>query len=130
VNRRHVIVSFLSAVALAIAAAPVSAQEVLGKGALFGLSGHKSAGSVSIVKTTEGIEVRLGEDFKFDGAPGPWLAFGKGGKFDRATQFSKLNANSGAQTYKVPAQIDASKYDEFYLWCRPFNVPLGVAKLK
>ena len=128
-NRRHMITALLGAMLILPAAASGAAQDVLSRGSLTGKSGHKTSGSVSIVKTGTGIEVHLGDDFKLDGAPGPWLAFGKGGRFVRATQFSKLNKNSGAQTYKVPASIDVSEYDEFYLWCRPFNVPLGVAKL-
>jgi len=128
-NRRQLIAALFGAFVILPGADFAVAQEVLGKGSLTGQSGHKTSGSVSMVKTAAGIEVHLGDDFKFDGAPGPWLAFGKGGAFDRATQFSKLNKNTGAQTYKVPASIDVSKYDEFYVWCRPFNVSLGVAKL-
>ncbi len=129
-NRRQLIAALLGVFVILTGADLAVAQEVLGKGSLTGQSGHEASGLVSIVKTATGIEVRLGNDFKLDGAPGPWLGFGKAGGFDRATQFSKLNKNSGAQIYKVPANIDVSKYDEFYVWCRPFNVSLGVAKLK
>ena len=128
-NRRMFALGVLGAVLIAASPATLSAQEILGKGAFTGKSGHKTSGSVSIVKTAQGYEVRLGSNFSLDGAPGPYLGFGNNGKYDASTQFSKLNSKSGAQAYKVPARINVSKYKEIYVWCRPFNVPLGVAKL-
>ncbi len=107
----------------------VGAEEVLVKGTLAGASGHKTSGAVSIVKTDKGVEVRLGEDFSLDGAPGPYLGFGKDGDYDRSSEFSKLGGLRGAQTYTLPAGVDLSRYNEFYVWCKPFKVPLGVAKL-
>ncbi|WP_432612907.1 DM13 domain-containing protein, partial [Litoreibacter halocynthiae] len=35
----------------------------------------------------------------------------------------------GASTYKIPAGIDPDDYNEVWIWCEKFNVPLGVAKL-
>ena len=74
-------------------------------------------------------EIRFGPNFSIKGAPGPYLGFGKDGKYVKATQFSKLLKTTGAQTYKVPASIDVSEFNEFYVWCKPFNVPLALAKL-
>ncbi|GBE43644.1 electron transfer DM13 [bacterium BMS3Bbin10] len=128
-NRKLFSLSLLGAVLIAASPAALSAQEILGQGVFSGESGHETSGSVSIVKTARGIEVRLGSNFSLDGAPGPYLGFGNNGKYDASTQFSKLNSNSGAQVYKVPDGIDVAKYGEIYVWCRPFNVPLGVAKL-
>ncbi len=110
---------------------PVVAQEqTLASGTFVGKSGHKVSGGVSIVKTAKGVEVRLASNFKIDGAPGPYLGFGNNGKYVKTTQFSKLKKKSGAQTYIIPARIDVSKFNEFYVWCKPFNVPLGQAKLR
>jgi len=106
-----------------------SADGVVASGTLAGRSGHTASGAVSLVKVGSRHEIRLGADFSLDRAPGPWIAFGNNGRYDRATLFSRLKTLKGAQTYKVPGRIDVSKYSEFYLWCRPFNVPLGVAKL-
>lgn len=128
-NRRLLVISILGAAILAVAPAAAWAEEVLGQGSFVGKSGHRTSGSVSIVKTDAGVEVRLGSNFSLDGAPGPYLGFGNNGRYDAASQFSKLNANKGAQVYKLPGKIDVSKYNEIYVWCRPFKVPLGVAKL-
>ena len=129
-NRTLLALSVLGAALVAGSPATLSAQAVLGKGTFSEKSGYKTSGSVSIVKTARGIEVRLGSNFSMNSAPGPYLGFGNNGKYDASTQFSKLNSKSGAQVYKVPGNIDVSKYKEIYIWCRPFNVPLGVAKLK
>ncbi|MEL6998559.1 MAG: DM13 domain-containing protein, partial [Pseudomonadota bacterium] len=55
--------------------------------------------------------------------------FGKDGKFVDPTDFEPLRENSGSQVYKVPANINPEDFDEVYIWCRKFSVPLGVASL-
>ena len=129
-NRRILIVSLIGAAAVAMSPLAASAQEVLGQGNFVGKSGHKTSGGVTIVKTGQSIEVRLGADFKLDSAPDPWVGFGKSGKYDSASEIAILKSKTGAQVYKIPGIIDTSKYNELYIWCRKFGVPLGVAKLK
>ncbi len=118
--------------AAAVLAAPgaVSAQDqVLASGAFRGKSGHAASGGVSVVKTATGTVVVLAPDFKFDGAPDPKLGFGKNG-YVESTQFSELKSNSGKQTYDIPAAIDPADYNEVWVWCEQYSVPLGVATLK
>ena len=81
------------------------------------------------MNTADGWEIHLKDDFTFDGAPDPRVGFGASGKFVAATDFEPLRSNSGAQVYKVPANVDPTAYDEVYIWCRKYSVPLGVAKL-
>lgn len=122
---------FAAVFALTAAMLPVSqaaADETLSSGTFVGKSNHVTSGKVSIVKTGSGFELVLEDSFKFDGAPDPKLAFGKNG-YDKTTLFSKLNANSGKQVYALPASIDVSQYNEVWVWCEKFSVPLGVAKL-
>ena len=100
-----------------------------GTGSFSGASGHKTTGQVEVMKTADGWEIRLKEDFTFDGAPDPRVGFGTSGKFAAATDFEPLQSKSGAQVYKVPAGVDPAAYDEVYIWCRQYSVPLGVAKI-
>jgi hypothetical protein len=100
-----------------------------GSGSFGGVNGHQATGRVAVIQTADGWELRLEDDFTFDGAPDPWVGFGKSGSFAQATDFYRLRSNTGAQVYKVPADIDAAAYDEVYIWCRRYSVPLGVAKL-
>ncbi|MFC6582647.1 DM13 domain-containing protein [Sulfitobacter aestuariivivens] len=41
----------------------------------------------------------------------------------------KLQSNTGAQSYTVPAGIDPANFNEIYIFCVKFNVPLGVAQI-
>jgi len=100
-----------------------------GSGSFSGASGHQTAGRVTVVQTDAGWEVRLNADFAFDGAPDPRVGFGNSGKFAANTDFAPLGSNTGAQVYQVPANIDPAGFDEVYIWCRKYSVPLGVAIL-
>ncbi len=106
------------------------AQEVLGQGAFRGASGHTTSGDVVVLKSTGGAQVVLQSNFKFDGAPDPQVGFGTGGTYDRASQLAPLASNTGEQVYDVPAALDLTRYDEIYIWCEKYSVPLGVAALK
>lgn len=99
------------------------------RGSFQGASNHVTTGGVTVEKTANGYVLVLEDDFSFDGAPDPQIGFGKDG-YDGNTRFSKLKSNSGKQSYKVPAGIDVSQYNEVWVWCEKFSVPLGVAKLQ
>ncbi|MEL6640220.1 MAG: DM13 domain-containing protein [Pseudomonadota bacterium] len=115
------------ATALATAAAPAAFAG--GHGRLFsfvGLSNHTVTGTAEIAGTT----VNLLDDFVFDGAPDPKVALGKDGTYDPATLSGLLKANSGASSYELPAGINPDDYNEVWIWCERFNVPLAVATAK
>ena len=42
---------------------------------------------------------------------------------------SVTTGGEGEQTYTVPASINVDDFNEVYVWCRRFSVPLGVAAL-
>lgn len=88
-----------------------------------GESGHVASGRAEIADG----RVNLLDDFQFDGAPDPKVALGRGG-YDPATLMGDLQADSGAQSYAVPDGIDPSQYDEVWIWCEEFDVPLAVAR--
>lgn len=100
-----------------------------GGGTFKGLSNHETRGAVEVVQTSDGWEIHLKDSFWFDGAPDPRVGFGKNGKFVDPTDFEPLRQNAGAQVYKVPAGINPEEFDEVYIWCRKFSVPLGVAQI-
>ncbi len=108
---------------------PASAASEQRGGRFEGRSRHTAEGGVTLLSTESGYLVVLEADFAFDGAPDPKLGFGKGG-FVQGTLFSKLRANRGAQVYEVPRSVDPAAYDEIWIWCEKFGVPLGVASLR
>ena len=94
-------------------------------GAFEGASGHEASGTV----TVEGSTVTFGDDFTFDGAPDPQVALGNDG-YDADTLFAPLEADTGRQTYELPEGIDPAGYNEVWIWCEEFDVPLAVAPLE
>lgn len=89
-----------------------------------GASNHKTTGTAEIADG----KVNLLDDFTFDGAPDPKVALGKDG-YDPKTLMTLLKSNKGASSYEIPAGIDPADYNEVWIWCEQYNVPLGVAKL-
>ena len=126
-NRRQFIASSAAVAALAIAGPALAGSEGQ-TGKFTGQSNHVTSGHAKLVKKNGKAFVELQSDFQFDGAPDPKVALGKNG-FDSSTLMGKLQSNSGAQSYEVPAGVDASAMNEVWIWCDQYNVPLGVAKL-
>lgn len=105
-------------------------SQVVTSGTFEGRSDHVTTGGVSIIKTASGYVAVLENDFSLDGAPDPTLGFGNNGSYDTKTTFTKLESINGLQVYAIPANVDVSAFNEFYVWCAEFSVPLGVAALK
>lgn len=105
-------------------------SQVVTSGTFEGRSDHVTTGGVSIIKTASGYVAVLENDFSLDGAPDPTLGFGNNGSFDTKTIFTKLESINGLQVYAIPANVDVSAFNEFYVWCAEFSVPLGVAALQ
>lgn len=116
--------TFLAALA-AVAATPALAGGHGRLGTFSGLSNHVTSGTAEIA----GNEINLLDDFFFDGAPDPKVALGRDGVYDPATLMGPLTSNSGASSYTAPAGIDPADYNEVWIWCERFNVPLGVASV-
>ncbi len=119
----------VAATAQQIAAQSITTATIQSKGEFEGRSKHITTGGVSVVNTGSGYLVVLDNNFSLDGAPGPTLGFGVDGQFDGKSEFTPLKSKSGAQVYVLPASINPANYNEIYVWCADFSVPLGVAKL-
>jgi hypothetical protein len=101
------------------------------KGSFTGKSNHVVTGDVTIEKQSNGSYiVILEENFVLDGAPDPSVGFGKDGQYVEGTYLGNLTKNKGKQTFALPANINLSDYNEVYIWCAEFTVPLGVATIK
>jgi hypothetical protein len=110
-------------------AGSMAGEDVIAEGNFVGKSKHTASGTVKVVQGDTGPVVVLDENFRFDGAPDPKLGFGKNG-YVKSTQFSALKSNSGGQVYQLPGNLDPEQYNEVWIWCEAYSVPLGVAKLK
>lgn len=126
-------IKFIASLLIALPLIMFSLNSHAGKvkaGEFTGASDHITTGQVSIIKTSDGYSVVLGSDFSLDGAPDPKVGFGKNGKYDSNAQLGKLVSNNGAQTYIIPSSVNVNSYNEVYIWCEKFSVPLGVATIK
>jgi len=94
-------------------------------GSFVGMTGHTASGRGTLTD----MGVSLAGDFWFDGAPDPRVGLGKSGTFDPASDMGALRRNTGAQLYGLPRRLDHADYNEIYVWCRRFAVPLAVARI-
>lgn len=118
----------LALVAFGLATATVSAQ-TLKSGSFRGAGGHKSSGGVRIVKANGATRVVFSANFKLDSAPDARIAFGNG-RYQRGTIFARLRKLRGSQSYVVPARLKAERFSQVWLWCKRFNAPLAVARVR
>lgn len=116
------------AAAAALPATIARAAKTIKSGTFAGASNHVTTGTAYILLEGDKHYITLGDDFTFDGAPDPKVALGNNG-YDKNTLMGLLQSNTGAQSYEIPASIDVAAYNEVWIWCERFNVPLGVAKL-
>ncbi len=93
-------------------------------GTFTGAARYGISGSGELTDT----QVNLLADFRFGEAPDPKVALGKNG-YDPSTLMGLLKSKSGASSYILPAGVNAADYNEIWIWCERFNVPLGMAKL-
>ncbi|MES0882865.1 DM13 domain-containing protein [Roseibium sp. SCP14] len=94
-------------------------------GKFSGRSNHVTTGKAELTSSS----VVLFNDFSLDGAPDARVGLGRNGKYDARTDLGALKNLKGKQSYRVKNGVNVSDYNEIYIWCRKFNVPLGVAKL-
>ena len=112
------------AAALAVLPLAAAAQS----GSFVGQSDHDASGSVEIVTEDGAQYIVFGDDFRLDRAPDPQVALGRDG-YDAATLAGELDRRRGGQRYRVPDGIDAADYDQVWIWCVRFDVPLALAEL-
>jgi hypothetical protein len=124
----QLIVIVLSLVLLGAATLTAGAAETLATGTFKGAGGHRASGAVRIIMDGAERRVVFGEDFRLRNAPDPKIAFGKDG-YKPGTIFTALGKLDGAQEYAIPADVDLAAFNEIWLWCERFDVPLAVAPL-
>ena len=77
-----------SAAVLAVAAVGIAGADEKSRGGAFaGVCGHVVSGKVGIVKVGGGCELRLSDNFSFDGAPDARVGGGKDGSVRPANRF-------------------------------------------
>ncbi len=106
----------------------VKSATVLKSGVLESRARYEAAGHVDLAQVGDVFYIILREDFNFGSAPDPQLGFGKAGEKWAGNAFSSLNLNKGLQVYRLPAGLDPTEFEGFFVWCEKFSVPLAYAK--
>ncbi len=107
-------------------------HEMMGPhGRFSGGNGHKTSGSYEVA-TAQGKQwVKLGDDFSLDNAPDAYVVISptdKGGD-KKALNLGKLKSFKGAQAYEVPSATDLAGFTKVIIYCKKYNVTLGIADL-
>jgi hypothetical protein len=97
-------------------------------GQFTGKSDHVTTGGVRVVRSNNQWIIELGDDFEHDGAPDPKVALGADGYRQEAI-LGPLRSLTGRQAYALKAGLNIGDYNEVWIWCEKFNVPLGLAPL-
>lgn len=119
-----------AAVTAFLIAGPVTAVFADTSGTFTGASDHITTGGVTVTNNADGTAtVTFDANFSLDGAPDPHVGFGKDGKYVDISDLGVLKNLNGAQSYIVPASLNIDDFNELYIWCLKFGVPLGVAEL-
>jgi hypothetical protein len=128
------------AVAFFLAAAEARADVTVATGMFHNAShapGHKVSGKVSVVRTANGYELRLADDFRSDYGPDIKLILsGAGDANDDKTVASNpyvvvapRKSLNGAQSYPIPVPFDPTVHRSVVVWCQQFGVQFGTAPL-
>ena len=99
-----------------------SAAEVVKSGNLHGDRVKYTQGSVKVIKDGGSYTIKLGSNFKTKSGPALYVYLGNGSPQKR---IGRLKSTSGAQSYRVPASVDPTKYSKIYIYCVPFNAIFG-----
>ena len=129
----------ITAAAAGIQSLPVNIQ-VLPAGGLTrsgqfsGNSGYTVSGTATLQQSGNDLTLALGSNFVSGNGPmlGVYLAKTASGGLNsqNSVKLDNLKSNTGMQTYPVPAGVGLQDYDYVLIYCIPFNVRFGTAKLE
>jgi len=94
-----------------------------------GDSSHHATGTAKALRDGDAFIIRLEDDFEVTNGPDLFVYLGKDGEYDKEARLGKLKGSKGGQNYIVPSEIDATQYNEVWIWCRAFGVKFGSAHL-
>lgn len=94
-----------------------------------GANGHTASGTARILRTGDSYVLELGSDFRIDsGNNDVYLAQSRSTVGAGDLNLGNMKAISGQQTYPMPH--DGAGYTYVVLWCRPFQITIGVGELR
>lgn len=108
---------------------PAPGPTVLRTATIRGSNGHSASGTARILRDGSSYVLELGDDFRIDsGNNDVMLTRQPSSRTSSDLNLGNMKSLTGRQTYSLPN--DGSAYAHVLLWCRPFNVPIGVGELQ
>lgn len=101
--------------------------EILKRGTFEGLAGHKAEGLAKIVQVNDMTFLRF-ENFQVTNGPDLRVYITYDGDVKNGIHLEKLKGSKGDQNYLLD-NVDVGFYDEVIIYCQPFGVYFGQAKL-
>jgi len=101
--------------------------QVLHKGEFEGLVGHDASGIAKILKVSDSTYLRF-EDFQVTNGPDLRVYLTNNGDIKTGLHLEKLKGSKGNQNYLLD-DANWQKYDTVVIYCQPFGVHFGQAKL-
>ena len=101
--------------------------QILYSGEFEGLVGHDASGIAKILKVSDSTYLRF-EDFQVTNGPDLRVYLTNNGDVKTGLHLEKLKGSKGNQNYLLD-DIDWQKYDTVVIYCQPFGVHFGQAKL-
>lgn len=98
---------------------------------------HETTGRAIVLQRGDGTSYLRFEDLRTSNGPDlhvylseipagdDWYAYG-----ERFVSLGKLKGNIGDQNYRIPKNLDLSKYKSAVIWCKRFSVGFAVAPLE
>jgi len=101
--------------------------QVLQSGEFEGVAGHDAKGVAKILKVSDSTYLRL-EDFQVTNGPDLRVYLTNNGDVKNGSHLEKLKGSKGSQNYLLDG-TNWQKYDTVVIYCQPFGVHFGQAKL-
>ncbi len=96
-------------------------------GTFQGTNGYNVSGSVTVSES----EVAFGSDFNTSSGPGLYIYLSNSsGNVSGGIELGEIKGNAGSQTYPIPPGEDANNYQFVIVYCKPFGISFGFAKLQ
>jgi hypothetical protein len=108
---------------------PAPTPTVVRAATIRGAAGHSASGSARIVREGSSYYLELGGDFRIDsGNNDVMLTRQPDTRTGTDLNLGNMRSLTGRQRYDLPN--DGSSYSFVMLWCRPFQIPIGVGELR
>lgn len=103
-------------------------------GTFKGNSSYSVQGTATLEQQADKLKLIFGADFRSSNGPqlGVYLAKNAPGVLTASNSVSlgNLKSNNGKQEYQIPVNVKLTDYDYVVVYCIPFNIAFGYAKLQ